>query len=132
MFNVHVVEKWWDRVVAAARATQPNACTRKVLGSHHGAAYLVMRASPVGQRTLGRTSGTVRHSSSSSGPAARWIAVPPCRGCVEGQGDEVYGEGQGDEALLTVQRVWLVGHRQQAHAACWMWATGYWRCEFTR
>ena len=30
----------------------------------------VIRASPVGQRTLGRTSGTARHASSSSGSAA--------------------------------------------------------------
>src|SRR4051794_2915495 len=39
----------------------------------------VRRASPVGQRTPGPTSGTRRHSSSKPGPAARWIApsTPP-------------------------------------------------------
>src|SRR5688572_10170069 len=38
-----------------------------------------MRASPVGQRTPGRTCGSLRHSSSRPGPAPRWIApsTPP-------------------------------------------------------
>lgn len=38
-------------------------------------ARLVIRASPVGHRTPGRTSGTCRHSASSSGPAAEWMAM---------------------------------------------------------
>src|SRR5690606_12079540 len=39
----------------------------------------VIRASPVGQRTPGATSGSARHSASKPGPAARWIApsTPP-------------------------------------------------------
>ena len=36
--------------------------------------YLVTLASPVGQRTPGRISGTCLHASSSSGPADLWMA----------------------------------------------------------
>ena len=38
-----------------------------------------IRASPVGRRTPDSTSGNARHSATSSGPAARWIApsTPP-------------------------------------------------------
>lgn len=37
--------------------------------------YLVMRASPVGQRTSGATSGTCSHAARSRGPAALWMAA---------------------------------------------------------
>jgi hypothetical protein len=36
---------------------------------------VVMRASPVGQRTSGATSGTCSHAALSRGPAALWIAA---------------------------------------------------------
>lgn len=55
------------------------ACHRRKTDSGEGCTgawtHGVMRASPVGQRTPGLISGTALHASSSSGPAALWMAV---------------------------------------------------------
>lgn len=76
--SVQAASKWVWCVVAAELACLLRVQVQGAGVEQHGLRmwpHVVMRASPVGQRTSGATSGTCWQAASSLGPAALWMAA---------------------------------------------------------